>query len=119
MFSCTFFFFFFLNFVDQGPFGLNALMIFLLELTIYLNTSHLNAEQHGLDRIYFGGCFIRGKPFPTFFFNPYDFHCFPFFGGVGESFIHKPFNFFFAGCWCLFLGRARTCGYSLDFIVCD
>lgn len=58
-------------------------------------------------------------PPPSFFFNPYDFHCFPFFGGVGESFIHKPFNFFFAGCWCLFLGRARTCGYSLDFIVCD
>ncbi|KAA1076078.1 hypothetical protein PGT21_033789 [Puccinia graminis f. sp. tritici] len=22
--------------------------------------AHLNAEQHGLDRIYFGGCFIRG-----------------------------------------------------------
>ena len=25
--------------------------------------AYMNAEKHGLDRIYFGGCFIRGKVF--------------------------------------------------------
>lgn len=37
-------------------------------LTLEFNFSYMNAEKHNLDRIYFGGGFIRGAlPRPPFF----------------------------------------------------
>lgn len=37
------------------------LIIDLRNFHSHMTISYMNAEKYGLDRIYFGGCFIRGK----------------------------------------------------------